>query len=451
MAQRTAARPRTQLRCTECGYAAPRWLGRCPDCGAWNSFAEEVCERSVSPVGFSGTTAVPLASLSASSAARHATGIGEFDRVLGGGLVDGSTVLLAGEPGIGKSTLLLQACARMAATRRTLMVSAEESCEQVRLRAERLGPVPEGLLVAAESDLDRILALVGQAQPDVLVIDSIQTIADGALESAAGSVSQVRECAARLVRAAKERRIATFLVGHVTKDGAIAGPRLLEHLVDVVLSFEGDRHHLLRLLRANKNRFGAAHEVGCFEMGEAGLAVVEDPSRLFLAERSATVSGVALTVALEGRRAFLAEVQALAVSSSLGVPRRQATGLDSGRLALLVAVLERRCRLPLGRADVFASSVGGVDICEPAADLALAMAVASSLEEVPVPDRTCVIGEVGLGGEVRPVPHLSVRLAEASRLGCRRALVSAVGLPRKAAIETIPVGTLEEALRMLRA
>jgi DNA repair protein RadA/Sms len=446
---------RTAYACTECGAASPRWIGRCPSCGAWNSLVEEVLERTAAarasgPV----TPPVPITEVAAQTGAHRPTGVEELDRVLGGGLVPGSVVLLAGEPGIGKSTLLLGVLAGLAAEGGpVLYVCAEESREQVRLRAERLDALHPGLLLAAETDLGAVRTLVEQVEPTVVVVDSVQTVADPELAGAPGGVGQVREVAAQLVRLAKERSIATFLVGQVTKEGAVAGPKTLEHLVDVVLNFEGDQHHALRLVRCTKNRFGPAYEVGCFEMTEAGLEPLADPSRLFLSARSAGVPGVACTVSLEGRRPLVTEVQALVVPTGVAVPRRTAQGLDAGRLAILVAVLDRRARIGLAGNDVFAATAGGVRITEPAADLAICLALASAARDRQVPSDLITIGEVGLGGEVRPVPQLPRRLAEAARLGFRRALVPATGLPDRAgagtAIELDPVGSVAESLSVL--
>ncbi len=397
--------------------------------------------------------AVPITEVAAQVAAHHPTGVGELDRVLGGGLVDGSVVLLAGEPGIGKSTLLLGVLAGLAAKiGRVLYVCAEESREQVRLRAERLGALHPELWLAAETDLGAVRAAIEDLKPRVVVVDSVQTVADPDLAGAPGGVGQVREVAAQLVRLAKDRGIATFLVGQVTKEGAVAGPKTLEHIVDVVLSFEGDQHHALRLVRCTKNRFGPAHEVGCFEMTEAGLEPLADPSRLFLSARGSGVPGVACTVSLEGRRPLVTEVQALVVPTSLAMPRRIAQDLDPGRLAILVAVLERRARVSLSGQDVFAATAGGIRLTEPAADLAVCMALASAAKDWQVPAELVAFGEVGLGGEVRPVPQLERRLAEAARLGFRRALVpeaNDVAKVKVAGLALTPIGSVSEALAVL--
>ncbi len=400
-----------------------------------------------------GVQAVPVTEVAAQFAAHHPTGVGELDRVLGGGLVDGSVVLLAGEPGIGKSTLLLGVLAGLAAkVGRVLYVCAEESREQVRLRAERLDALHPELWLAAETNLGAVRAAIEDLAPRVVVGDSVQTVADPELAGAPGGVGQVREVAAQLVRLAKDRGIATFLVGQVTKEGAVAGPKTLEHIVDVVLSFEGDQHHALRLVRCTKNRFGPAHEVGCFEMTESGLEPLADPSRLFLSARGSGVPGVACTVSLEGRRPLVTEVQALVVPTALAMPRRIAQDLDPGRLAILVAVLERRARVSLSGQDVFAATAGGIRLTEPAADLAVCMALASAAKDWQVPAELVAFGEVGLGGEVRPVPQLERRLAEAARLGFRRALVpeaNDVGKVKVKGLALTPIGSVSEALAVL--
>jgi DNA repair protein RadA/Sms len=439
---------RTTYSCSECGAASPRWVGRCPACGSWNSLVEEVVTRSGPPRPAGPVTpAVRIVEVAPQVGAHRPTGVGELDRVLGGGLVAGSVVLLAGEPGIGKSTLLLGVLAGLAEGGPVLYVCAEESREQVRLRAERLGALHPDLFLAAETDLGAVRALVEQLEPRVVVVDSVQTVADPELAGAPGGVGQVREVAAQLVRLAKERGVATFLVGQVTKDGAVAGPKTLEHMVDVVLSFEGDQHHALRLVRCTKNRYGPAYEVGCFEMTDGGLVQLADPSRLFLSARDAGVPGVACTVSLEGRRPLVTELQALVVDTGAQMPRRIAQGIDPARLTILVAVLERRGRVPLSGKDVFAATAGGVRVSEPAADLATCLALASAARNWQVPSDLVVFGEVGLGGEVRPVPQLPRRLAEAARLGFRRALVPSGqddgGLP------TVEVDSVSHALATL--
>jgi DNA repair protein RadA/Sms len=430
---------RTVHRCAECGAAAARWLGRCPECGAWGTLVEH--QPSADP---GAESPVPIADVDPLGAARRPTGIDELDGVLGGGLVAGSVTLLGGEPGMGKSTLLLQVLAHLAATgARCLLVTAEESREQVRLRAERLGALPDGLLVVAETSLPTVLAHVDAVMPDVLAVDSIQAVADPELGGVPGSVSQVRECAHRLAQLAKARTLTTLLVGHVTKDGTLAGPRALEHVVDTVLSFDGERHHALRMLRALKHRFGPTDTLGLFEMGERGLVTVPDASALFLADRRAGTPGSVVTAVLDGVRPLLVEVQALVVPSHS--PRQSAQGLDAARLPLLLAVLERHGRLELTGADVFTSVAGGVRVPGASADLAVALAVAGALVRRPVEAETIAIGEIGLGGEVRQVPQTARRLREAARLGFTRALTPP-STPTVPGLDVVPVVDLEEAL-----
>lgn len=442
------AKVRTIHRCGECGTASARWLGRCPDCGAWGSFVEEL----ESPPGqtrpaevLPGADApVPITEVDPLAASRCPTGIDELDEVLGGGLVAGSVTLLGGEPGMGKSTLLLQVLAHLAAAgARCLLVTAEESREQVRLRAERLRALPDGLLLVAETSLPRILAHVDAVAPDVLAVDSIQAVADPELGGVPGSVSQVRECAHRLTQLAKARALTTLLVGHVTKEGTLAGPRALEHVVDTVLSFDGERHHALRMMRALKHRFGSTDELGLFEMGERGLAAVPDASALFLADRRADAPGSVVTAMLDGARPLLVEVQALVVPSQS--PRWSAQGLDAARLPLLLAVLGRYGGVEIGGADVFASVAGGVRVPGAGADLAVALAVASAIVRRPVPAATIAIGEIGLGGEVRQVPQPARRLREAARLGFTRALAPP-STPSVAGVEVVAVADLADAL-----
>ncbi|MBK5332767.1 MAG: DNA repair protein RadA, partial [Ilumatobacteraceae bacterium] len=411
---------RLVYRCSACATAYPQWAGRCPSCEAWNSMVEDVegAEPDIAAImaATSGAIAMPIAEIDALIGGPQSTGIDELDRVLGGGLVPGSVTLLGGEPGIGKSTLLLQLAATWPT--RTLYVSGEESVQQVRLRAERLGAIGPHLWLLAETSLPHVLASLDTAQPHLVIIDSIQSVADPDLGSAPGSVVQVRGCTHRLVAEAKRRGIPMVLVGHVTKDGGLAGPRVLEHIVDTVLSFEGDRHHALRLLRAVKHRFGSTNELGVFEMVERGLVGVPDASSLFLTDRRTGVAGSAVTPTLEGHRPLLVEVQALTNKVNSGVPpRRSAQGLDPGRLALLLAVLERRARLPMGQHEVFASAVGGVRLTEPGSDLPMCLAIVSALADHPLPPDVISFGEVGLAGELRQVAHASRRLAEAARLG----------------------------------
>jgi DNA repair protein RadA/Sms len=421
-------------------------LGRCPTCEAWNSLAEELA-RSETAVGLP-STVLPIAEVDPVGAGHRPTGVGEVDRVLGGGLVPGSVTLAGGEPGIGKSTLLLQVLASMARSGATcLLVTAEESAAQIRLRAERLGALAERLYVVAETAVPNIVAAVHSVRPDVLVVDSVQTIFDPDTGSAPGTVTQVRDCAARLVGEAKARAMATVLVGHVTKEGTLAGPRLLEHLVDTVLAFEGDRHHALRLLRAVKHRYGSTSELGIFEMGERGLIGVPDASGLFLADRRAGVSGSVVVPAMEGDRPLLVEVQALvSEETTYPQPRRYAQGVDHGRVDLLLAVLERFAGLSFAKRDVHASAVGGVRLVEPGADLAVALAIASSALHTAVPADLVACGEVGLAGELRQAGHTARRLTEASRLGFHRALVPHSAPEPPTGIEAVRVSTLTEAI-----
>ena len=427
-------------RCTECGWQSAKWSGRCGECQAWGTVTEAgvprlarssrasgagirtVSYRSAAPVS---TPAVPIGKVDATDAAARATGLDELDRVLGGGLVPGAVVLLAGEPGVGKSTLLLEAGALVAESGPVLYVTGEESAAQVRMRADRIGAVSEQLFLAAETDLDVVLGHVDQVRPRLLIIDSVQTIAAAGVEGVPGGVTQVREVASALTAVAKERSLATILVGHVTKDGSVAGPRTLEHLVDVVLHFDGDRHSQLRMVRAVKNRYGPTDEVGCFDLGEYGLIGLPDPSGLFLSQHREPVPGTCVTVTLEGRRPLPAEVQALVGPSALEVPRRATSGLDAARVGMVIAVLQRRAGLKLGRQDVYAATVGGVRLTEPSVDLAVAVALASSAANLSVPRGVVAIGEVGLAGEVRRVAALPRRLAEAERMGFRRAIVPA--------------------------
>ena len=430
---------RTVYRCTECGAEYLKWGGRCDACGEWNTLAEEV-ER-VQPRGKGGgrtrregtapSKAVAIGSVEVVRSARVSSGLRELDYVLGGGIVDGSVVLIGGEPGIGKSTLLLQVAASAArAGRRTLYVSAEESGPQVRLRAERLGEPALLVELLAETSLEEILATASATTPDLLVIDSIQTIYSPELEGAPGNVGQVRECAARLMRFAKESGCAVFIVGHVTKGGGVAGPKTLEHIVDTVLYFEGDGSLDFRVLRATKNRFGSVDEIGVFRMTAGGLEGVDNPSALFMGDGGAASSGTAVTALIEGSRPVLVEIQALAAKAGYGTPQRVANGVDARRLALLLAVLEKRTGLPLSQLDVFVNVAGGLRLSEPAGDLAIAAAIASSVYDVALPRHSVFIGELGLGGEIRAVSQAERRLAEAAQLGMTVAYIGARGLPR---------------------
>jgi DNA repair protein RadA/Sms len=441
-------RPRSSFRCAECAAETPQWSGRCPSCGGWNTLDEaRPAARSLMALPGESAAARPLAEVDPAEWAPRSTGLGELDRVLSGGLVPGSVTLLGGEPGVGKSTLVLQALAALAAQGQpVLYVSGEEAAQQVRLRAERLGALDHPVWFVAETRLDQILAQVDSVGPAVMVVDSIQTLVDPSVGSSAGSLTQVRECAARLTAEAKRRGLAVIMVGHVTKDGELAGPRVLEHLVDTVLTFGGERHHALRLLRAVKHRFGSTDELGLFEMGEAGLVGLPDPSRLFLADRRTGVSGSVVVPTVEGHRPLLVELQALVTHESPGSPRRSAQGVDAGRLAFLLAVLEQRTGVEVSRSDLYALAVGGVRVVEPAADLALLLAVASARLDRPIDGTTVAIGEVGLGGEIRQVGQTARRLAEAARLGFTRAIVPPSVTKAPAGLVLEPAATVTEAL-----
>ncbi len=421
---KNSTKDRASFRCTECGWDSIRWVGRCGECQAWGSVSELGAPSAASMrPGAVSAPAIPITSIDLREAVSTPSGLGELDRVLGGGLVAGAVILLAGEPGVGKSTLLLEVAARTAEQGSVLYVTGEESTSQVRMRAQRVGALHEDLMLAAETDLGAVLTHIDQVQPRLVVVDSIQTIAASDVDGAPGGVAQIREVAGVLIRAAKQRGITTILVGHVTKDGSVAGPRTLEHLVDVVINVEGDRHARLRLVRAQKNRYGPADEVGCFDLGDDGIRELSDPSELFVTRRNNPVSGTAITVAMEGTRPLVSEVQALVDPTSPGQARRATSGLDTSRVAMVLAVLERRAGIGLKTHDTYTATVGGVKLTEPAADLAVAVAVASALIDNPVPAGTVIIGEVGLAGEVRRVTGTPRRLAEAARLGFTHAIV----------------------------
>ena len=451
------AKTKTAYVCTECGGQSSKWQGQCPNCGVWNTLVETIAATPSSR--FQALAGAPsavrtLASVETQDNARTPTGIEEFDRVLGGGLVSGGVVLLGGDPGIGKSTLLLQAMAALGSSGklgRALYVTGEESVEQVALRAQRLGLVNATVELLAEVQLQAIVGAIRTLQPGVVVIDSIQTVYTEALESAPGSVAQVRECAAQLTRLAKQNAITIILVGHVTKEGAIAGPRVLEHIVDTVLYFEGDTHSSFRLVRAIKNRFGAANELGVFAMTERGLKGVANPSALFLSQHADPVAGSCVLATIEGSRPLLVEVQALVDPVQGGLARRLAVGLDPQRLALLLAVLHRHGGVETGLFDVFVNAVGGVRIGEPAADLAVLMAIYSSFKNKPLGAKSLVFGEVGLAGEIRPVQRGQERLREAAKLGFTRALIPAANKPRQAieGIAIVAVDRIDQALQQL--
>jgi DNA repair protein RadA/Sms len=416
------ARPSSSYACSECGWTSVKWVGRCAECQAWGTVVERG-DTSIASVRVpAGREARPITELGSESVAHWPSGIAEFDRVLGGGIVPGAAILLSGEPGVGKSTLLLEVASRAARTGiRVLYVSAEESASQVRLRAERTGALDsehaDELYLAAETDLATILGHVDAVRPGLLIVDSVQTVSSSMSDGAAGQPAQVREVAGTLIRVAKERNLPVLLIGHVTKDGSIAGPRMLEHLVDVVCSFEGDRQTALRFVRTLKNRFGPTDEVGCFEMTGDGISEVADPSGLFLSRSGSPVSGTCVTVAVEGRRALPVEVQALIVQTQAPNPRRVVNGVDASRVAMLLAVLERRCGLRLSTSDVYVSTVGGIRLSEPGADLAIALAIASAVKDQALPATMAAVGEISLAGEIRPVAAAKVRAAEARRLG----------------------------------
>ena len=445
------------FRCAECGWTSTKWVGRCGECQAWGSVEEIAAPKKLSLVpGSVSQNATPIGEVSLESAKARSSGVSELDRVLGGGLVPGAAILLAGEPGVGKSTLLLSVAAQSAKEKMTaLYISGEESASQVRLRAERLKAIDPNLWLAAENELGAVIAHIDAVKPELLIIDSIQTISSSAVDGAPGGVTQVREIAAALIRIAKDRNITLVLVGHVTKDGSIAGPRLLEHLVDVVLNFEGERHSRLRLIRAMKNRFGASDEVGCFDMSESGITSLADPTGLFTTRHSEPVPGTCVTVALEGRRPLLAEIQALvgtpvAEGRDFGNSRRVTSGLDTPRTAMTLAVLELRANIRLSGRDVYVATVGGMKMNEPSADLAVALAVASAAKGLALPADLVAIGEVGLAGEIRKVTGAQQRIAEAARLGFKRAMVPTGSDLKIAGIEIMEVARLEQAIAKVK-
>ena len=458
-------KPKTFFVCQECGAQSPKWLGRCPDCGAWNSLVEERPIPAVAGAGAAAAAATGRYSLAATGvprlyedidtevAERITTGIGEFDRVLGGGVVPGSLVLIGGEPGIGKSTLLLQAAAHFASSvGPVLYASGEESEHQIKSRGERLGVQRAPLYLLAETCLERILEEIGRLRPAFVIVDSVQTVFSMKFQSAPGSIGQVREAATQLLFAAKGQNIPTFLVGHVTKDGSLAGPKALEHIVDTVLYFEGEKHHSHRVVRAVKNRFGAVSELGVFEMTGTGLRAVPNPSAMFLSERPASAPGSAVLACMEGSRPLLVEVQALVSTSSFGNARRMASGIDQNRLSLLLAVLEKRAGLNLAGEDVFINVAGGMTVDEPAADLAVVGAVASSLRNRPIREGTAVFGEVGLAGEIRGTSQGALRVREAAQMGFTRCILPQGNCaPDEAPVgcQLVPVRNVGEALEQL--
>lgn len=449
---------RTKYVCQSCGYESVKWAGRCAGCGQWNTLVEEIeaaPSKHSAPFGGRATATAstkpqPMAAIPSQMEHRDSSGMEEFDRVLGGGVVPGSMILLGGDPGIGKSTLLLQIAHTLATEGKTVLyISGEESVNQIKLRAERLSASTESLYVMSETDLEAAVRAVEELQPSFLIIDSIQTMFRPDLASAPGSVAQVRECTALLLRVSKNLNVATFIVGHVTKEGHLAGPRMLEHMVDAVLYFEGERHHTFRILRAVKNRFGSTNELAVFEMKGQGLEEVQNPSEMFLSERQVSTPGSAVVAAMEGSRPVLLEAQALVASTSFGTPRRMASGADYNRLCLMIAVLERRIGLHLQQSDAYLNIVGGVQVDEPAIDLGLALALASSFRDRPLRSGDVYIGEVGLTGEVRSVPRLEQRIREAARLGFKRCVVPHHGLrslPDTPDIRVVGVQSVADAL-----
>lgn len=438
--------------CSECGAASPKWSGKCPECGAWNTLNEEIVsekpEKSVKKTAASavnGNIPVKLKEITGKEEARMSTGIGELDRVLGGGIVKGSLVLVSGEPGIGKSTILLQICEQLGESISILYVSGEESPKQLRLRADRLGVKSENLFILAQTDIETICEQAAEKNPGLVIIDSIQTMSHESVSSAPGSVSQVRECTASLMRFAKSKEIPVFIVGHVNKEGSIAGPKVMEHMVDAVLYFEGERNIEYRMLRAVKNRFGSTNEIGVFEMTGTGLKEIGNPSAVFLQGKPSNISGIATVCVLEGTRPIIAEVQALVAPTPFPAPRRVSVGFDYGRFNLLIAVLEKRCKMFFGTSDVYINVIGGLRIDEPAADLAVAVALASGLKDFIIPEDTILIGEVGLAGEIRAVTALEKRVSEAKALGFKRAVIpSRNRIDFNSEIELVPVDNIRD-------
>lgn len=465
------AKTKTSYFCQSCGYESPKWMGKCPSCSAWNTFVEEIIEKTNGSIpdwkATGGSTStqrankpVLVSEVVFEEDNRLLTPDKEFNRVLGGGIVPGSLVLIGGEPGIGKSTLMLQLAMNMPALK-VLYISGEESERQIKMRAERLAPnagkAGGGCFILTETSTQNIFKQIEQLQPDLVVVDSIQTLYSAHIESTPGSVSQVRECTAELLRFAKETATPVFLIGHITKDGMIAGPKILEHMVDTVLQFEGDRHHVYRILRAIKNRFGSASELGIYEMLGEGLREVSNPSEILLSQRDEPLSGITISATLEGLRPMLIETQALVSTSPYGTPQRSATGFDTKRMNMLLAVLEKRCGFRLGTKDVFLNITGGIRVEDPAIDLGLAAAIISSHEDIPVPFKTCFAAELGLSGEIRAVNRVEQRIAEAQKLGFEQIFISKYNMPsgKKAldlsryTIDIKPVGRIEEAFNLL--
>ena len=449
-----AQKIKTLYVCSNCGYSNPKWLGKCPDCGEWNTMNEETVETAQPSSSLSSVrkkaTASPVSEISIENEHRYDTGIGELNRVLGGGMVKGSAVLLSGEPGIGKSTILLQLCGVIAGNYKILYVSGEESSRQLKLRAKRLGVNNGNLFVMSENDAEAICGYINDNTPDIVIIDSIQTMNITSLNTSSGSISQVRECTNLFMHTAKSLDIPMFIVGHVNKDGGIAGPKVMEHIVDAVLYFEGDRNYSYRILRATKNRFGSTNEIGVFEMRDNGLREVTNPSETLLSARVKNVSGTCIASTLEGTRPILAEIQGLVSVTGFGNPRRQSLGFDYNRLNLIIAVLEKRIGFFFQNLDVYLNVVGGLNLSEPATDLSVALTLVSGLKDIPIPEDIAVFGEVGLTGEIRSVSHITERIKEAERLGFKRIILPAGGLKgiktSDFTIELVPVSNLRSAI-----
>lgn len=449
-----AAKAKSMYVCSECGYSSPKWAGKCPECEAWNTMEEQV-QYTEAKLGnttrvIANVTASPVTEISIENEHRYKSGINELDRVLGGGIVKGSVVLLSGEPGIGKSTILLQMCGKISTNFNILYVSGEESSRQLKLRAGRLGVNNSNLLVMSENDAEAICEYIHSNKPDIVMVDSIQTMCIGELNTSAGSVSQVRECTNLFMRMAKQLDIPVFIVGHVNKDGGIAGPKVMEHIVDAVLYFEGDRNYSYRILRATKNRFGSTNEIGVFEMRDTGLCEVPNPSEMLLSGRMADVSGTSIACTIEGTRPILAEIQGLVSVTGFGTPRRMATGFDYNRMNLILAVLEKRLGFYFSNLDVYLNVVGGLRLDEPATDLSVALSLISGLKDLAIGEGVAVFGEIGLSGELRSVPHALERIKEAQRLGFKKCIFPKSCLKQigKSSfdIELISVGSLKEAV-----
>ena len=448
-----ASKSKSIYMCNECGAESAKWYGRCPSCGAWNSLEEQVNLPGVSSTRVSSATVQPLNEIVPNNRQRYRTGMNELDRVLGGGVVRGGLMLIGGDPGIGKSTLLLQICAHLGAENRVLYISGEESEGQLKLRADRLGVHSHNLFVLCENDLDTALAAMQQEKPDIVIVDSIQTMSLSEVASAAGSVTQVRECTAAIMRVAKRMDIPVFIVGHVNKDGAIAGPKVMEHIVDCVLYFEGDRHSSYRLLRCVKNRYGSTNEIGVFEMGDKGLVEVENPSQMLLSGRPVNVSGACVACTIEGTRPMLAEVQGLVAPTGFGNPRRMATGYDNNRLALILAVLEKKAGYIFSSLDTYVNVVGGLWLDEPAVDLPVALALISGLKDVAIDPHAIAFGEIGLTGEVRSVSNADLRVAEAVRMGFTHVVVpyhNVSSIAPREGVTIVGVKTVREAFEALQ-